>query len=138
MDRYINQDEGAFQPGRVVLDIKFAAGSSGAVPTTFADFTLADGLDGTTPASLAATGKYTFNLADSYVRLIRGTFMVTQATYDASHGCTGDVIVEDVDDATSPLVTFQCIRNDTGAAVAVTSGDIVNVTLELQRLTGDH
>jgi hypothetical protein len=134
MDRYVNQDGASFQPGKITLDVKFAAGSSGAVPTAIADYLIAAGIES---MSLAATGLYTVHLSDAYIRLTRGTFQVIQATYDASHGCRGEVAVEDVDDASDPLVTFQCVRNDTGAAVAVTSGDIVCITLELQRMTGD-
>lgn len=138
MDRFCNQDEAAFQPQRIILDVKFTAGTSGAVPTAFSDFTIADGLDGTTPMALAATGKYTCYLADAYVRLLSGTFQVTQGTYDASHGQQGYVIVDSANDGTTPLVTFQCTRPDTGAAVAVTSGDVVSIRLELQRATGDQ
>jgi hypothetical protein len=140
MDRYINQDEGAFQPGRVKLDIQFTAGTSGAVPTTFSAFTIADGLDGslTTPMTLTGTGVYTCLLADAYVRLLSAKFSVIQATYNAAHGQEGYVITNSVTDATTPAVAFQCTRPDTGAAVAVTSGDVVCITLELQRMTGDQ
>lgn len=138
MDRYCNQDEAAFQPGRIILDIIFPFGTSGAVPSTFADFTVADGLDGTTPASLAATGLYTFNLADAYVRLLHATMTVDQATYSAAAGQTGYLVTNSVDSGTAPLVTFQLTRPDTGAAVAGTSGDICYVHLELQRMTGDQ
>lgn len=108
------------------------------MPSTFAGYTVADGLDGTTPASLAATGKYTFNLADAYVRLLDARMTVIQATYSASAGQTGYPIVDDVDSGTAPLVTFQLTRPDNGAAIAGTEGDICMVTLELQRMTGDQ
>ncbi len=132
MDRFTFTDESGFQPGRVTLDIEFAAGSSGAVPTTLGDYTRSSGIDS---MSLAATGLYTVHLSDCYTGLISGTFSVEQATYDASHACRGEVDTADVGDATDPLVTFQAIQNGTGAAVAATSGDIVRITLVLQRLT---
>ncbi len=138
MDRYCNQDEAAFQPGRIVLNIKFPFGSSGAVPTTFAGYTVADGLDGTTPGSLAATGLYTFNLADAYVRLLDARMTVIQATYSASAGQTGYLVVDSSDSGTAPLVTFQLTQPGTGAAAAGVEGDICMVTLELQRMTGDQ
>ena len=138
MDRYTNQDGSGFQPGIVELDVIFTAGTAGAVPTSFGAFTMADGLDGTTPASLAATGKYTFNLADAYVALLPGSsFTVIQASYDATHARSGDVITNSVTDGTTPLVTFQAV-NSAGAATAVTATDIVMVHLRLQRMTGDH
>ena len=134
MDRFCSQDEAAFNRGRIILDIEFAAGSSGAVPTDLADYTRCQGIDS---MELAATGLYTVHLSDSYVGFAKGTFSVEQATYDASHGCRGEVDTTDVGDDTDPLVTFQCIQNGTGAAVAVTSGDIVRITLELIRLSQD-
>lgn len=139
MDRFCNQDAAAFQPGIIELDVIFTAGTSGAVPTTFGDFTMADGLDGTTPMELAATGLYTCYLADAYVALLPGsTFQVIQATYDASHACRGEIDTDDVADGTTPLVTFQAVQNGTGAAAAVTEGDVVHIHLRLQRVTGDH
>lgn len=133
MDRFVNQDGAAFQIGVVEVDVIFTAGVSGAVPSTFSDFTACDGLDQTTPMALAATGLYTVNLADAYVRLLPGSsFQVVQATYDASHGCRGEINAVSVAD-TTPTVQFQCVRNDTGAAVAVTAGDVVMIHLRLQR-----
>ncbi len=134
MDRFCSQDEAAFNRGRIILDIEFAAGSSGAVPTTLGAYTRCQGIDS---MSLAATGLYTVHLSDSYVGIAKGTFSVEQATYDAAHGCRGEVDTTDVGDDTDPLVTFQCIKNSDGTAVAVTSGDIVRITLELIRLSQD-
>ncbi len=133
MDRFTFTDESGFQPGRVTLDIKFAAGTSGAVPTELGDYLISNGIDS---MSLAATGKYTVHLSDSYVALIGGSFSVIQATYSASAGQTGYVIVDDVTDSTDPLVTFQCVQPGTGAATAVVEADIVCITLTLQRLQG--
>ncbi len=131
MDRFTFTDQSAFQPGRVTLDIEFAAGSSGAVPTSLSDYVRSNGIDS---MDLAATGLYTVHLSDCYVGFIGGTLSIEQATYDASHACRGEVAVADVTDADDPLVTFQAIQNGTGAAAAATSGDIVRITLTLQRL----
>ncbi len=134
MDRFTFTDQSGFQPGRVTLDIQFAAGSSGAVPTDLADYVRSNGIDS---MELAATGVYTVHLSDCYVELIGGTFAVTQATYDATHARNGDIIDTgtDVTDPDDPSVTFQS-ANSAGSATAVTSGDIVRITLTLQRLEG--
>jgi hypothetical protein len=132
MDRYTNQDSSAFQPGRVTLDIEFVAIASGDAPAALSSFVRSEGIIDVT---LAATGVYTVLLQDSYVGLARGTFRVQQATYSASAGAAGDLIVNDVSSGTSPSVTFQCFRRDTGAAVAVVEGDTVRITLELLRLS---
>jgi hypothetical protein len=85
--------------------------------------------------ALASTGLYKVTLQDNYLALARATMQVMQATYDASHGCRGEINAEDVAGASGdPYVQFQCVRNDTGAAVAVTSGDIVLITLELEQI----
>ncbi len=135
MDRFTFTDESGFQPGRVTLDIEFAAGTSGAVPTDLADYVRSNGIDS---MELAATGVYTVHLSDSYVALIGGTFSVQQATYSASAGQEGYVIDTgtDVTDSDDPSVTFQCTQPGTGAATAAVSGDIVRITLTLQRLQG--
>ena len=134
MDRYCNQDEAAFQAGRIILDIEFVAGSSGAVPTALSGYVRSAGIDS---MSLAATGKYTVHLTDSYIGLASASMQVTQATYSAAAGQQGYPIVVDVDDATDPLVTFQMTRPDTGAAIAVTASDTVRIKLELLRLEND-
>jgi hypothetical protein len=131
MDRFTFTDESSFQPGRVVLDIEFAAGSSGAVPTALSGYTRKAGI---ASMDLAATGVYTVHLSDVYQGLIGASFSVEQASYDATHACAGDVIDSDVSDSPDPLVTFQAFNNSAGAAAAVTSGDIVRITLVLQRL----
>ena len=135
MDRFTFTDESAFQPGIVTLDIKFAAGSSGAVPTDLADYLVSNGIDS---MELAATGVYTVHLTDSYIDLLGGSLTIKQATYDATHACKGDIIDTgtDVTDSDDPSVTFQAVNNSAGAATAVTSGDIVSITLRLQRLRG--
>ncbi len=131
MDRYTNQDGSAFQPGKVMVDVEFVAGSSGAVPTSLAGYVRAEGI---ASMDLAATGVYTVHLQDAYFACTRATFQVVQATYDASHACNGDPIDDDVSDGTDPLVTFQAYDNATGAAAAVTASDTVKITLELTRL----
>ena len=130
MDRYCNQDEAAFQAGRIILDIEFVAGSSGAVPTSLSGYVRSAGIDS---MSLAATGKYTVNLTDAYVGVAKADFKVQQGTYDATHARMGDVIVNSVTDGTAPLITFQAV-NSAGAATAVTASDTVRITLELLRL----
>ncbi len=131
MDRFVFTDSSDFQPGVVNLDIVFTAGTSGAVPTSLAGYTLASGIEG---MALSGTGLYTITLTDGYVEFLGGTFSVEQATYDATHGQTGYPVDADVteDPAT---VAFQCVNPGTGAATAVTSGDIVRINLRLQRLT---
>lgn len=134
MDRFTNQDGSNFQPQVVTLDIKFTAGTSGAVPTDITGYTVASGIE---DMVLSGTGLYTVNLSDTYFRLLGGKFSVIQATYDASHGQEGYIVVDSADLGT-PLVSFQCTRPDTGAAVAVTAGDVVCIQLRLQRATGDY
>ena len=131
MDRYTNQDASSFQPGKVTIDIQFVAGTSGAVPSALSGYVRADGILGMV---LSATGVYEVLFQDAYVGLDSESFRVQQATYSAAAGAAGDLIVNDVSSGTSPSVTFQCFRRDTGAAIAVTEGDTVRITLVLQRL----
>src|SRR5215831_18083781 len=103
-DRFFSHDEETAQIGRVVLDIEFVAGSSGAVPTALSGYVRSMGIDS---MSLAATGLYTVNLTDNYTGIAQASFRVQQASYDATHARMGDVTVNSVSDATTPLVTFQ-------------------------------
>lgn len=130
-DVYLNPAGGTFQLDRPILDIEFVAGASGAVPTSIADYVRAAGIES---MALSATGVYTVHLSQNWVGLCRGTFSVEQATYNAAHAQQGYVTGDgDVTDATDPTVVFQATRPDTGAAIAVTEGDIVRITLEFNR-----
>lgn len=129
--RFNFQSPQTAQPSELTIRVKFAAGSSGAVPTSLAGYLLSMGI---TSMSLASTGKYDVILQDNYLAMARATFHVQQATYDATHARMGDVIVEDVAGTSgTPHVQFQAV-NSAGAATAVTSGDIVSITLELEQI----
>lgn len=130
-DAYLNPAGGTYQLDRPTLDIEFVAGASGAVPTSVSGYVRSAGINS---MELAATGVYTVHLRENWIGLCRGTMQVEQATYDASHGQQGYVIGgTDVTDADDPIVVFQMTRPDTGAAIAVTEGDTVRITLEFNR-----
>ncbi len=127
--RFVNQSPCTTQPKELTLRVKFVAGTSGSVPTALSGYLLSMGI---TSMALASTGKYDVTLQDNYLALARATFHVMQATYDATHARSGDVIVENVAGASAdPHVQFQAV-NSAGTATAVTSGDTVLITLELE------
>jgi len=131
MDRYTNQDGASFQPGEEHIWVEFVAGTSGAVPSALSGYVRADGI---ASMALAATGLYTVTLQDSYVACLGGSFDVMQATYSAAAGWRGAIVSKAVT-GTTPTVVFQCVRPDTGAAIAVVEGDTVIIHLVLQRIS---
>jgi hypothetical protein len=116
MDRFLEQDGADFQTRTVGVDLKFTAGTSGAVP---ASLTFSAGVK-----SVVKSGNtYVVTFQDGYVGLLGVVGNVLQATYSAS----GAVIIQPVavTDTTSPAVVTLQPYTAAGGAVALATGDIL-------------
>lgn len=131
MDRSDVYNDGQhFTPGKVMVDLKFTAGASGAVPTTRAGFSLINGISGVVKSG----NNYVVTLQDRYVKLVNWFGDITQASYSASGAFEFKVTAVDL---TAKTITLSpCTA--AGAAIALASGDILHCTFVLTRLQGNY
>lgn len=113
--------------GDHTVTFKFTAGTSGAAPTSMTrggDYLAA------TPIT-KSTNDYVFNLATRWYAMEPvGMATVKQASFSAAGACYGSVQVDAANNAT-PTFTVSFFKGSDGTAVALTTGDIVTVTIKL-------
>ena len=128
MDRFTSQDSSDFQLGTINIDLKFTAGTSGAVP---ASLTVSDGI----ASVVKSTNAYVVTLQDTYYRFLNATVNVVQATPAAGGACLYS-ITHDVTNGTTPTITVQPRSADGSyTAVALASGDVITCTFRLARMS---
>ncbi len=130
-NRWFFQDGGSLDKGLRTIICQFTAGTSGAVPA-HAALTNSNGFG---EPVLSGTGLYTFHLSDPYYQLANYDVKIQQATFDKTHGGMATLETNSVTSGSDPLVAFQVRTTDgNGTAAALTSGDIIRVTLLLRNL----
>lgn len=115
----------------IELSLEFIVGATGAVPTTggTSGTGITGGREMGTPVR-NGVGDYSFPLSGSWVRLRDGRAFTVGAT-STTTGKIAHLITDSVTSLTAPLVRFQFVRIDTGAAAEVTQNDVIKVTLSL-------
>lgn len=110
--------------GLVELFLRVTFGASGD-PTL--DTTHSKGI---TSITRSAAGKYVIVLADSYARLMHVSNMILEADDPAAPVL--QLIAEDVDSATSPQFTIQCLAADAATATDPASGEEFRMKIVLK------
>ena len=106
------------------LFVKFTSGASGAVPAALGI------LGGITSVTRTGTGAYTVQFNQSYYQVVQFCGNVAQATYSSSGAC--DVRqISDANEAANGTVKFLTVTA-AGAAVDMSSGDVLHMTLTVQ------
>ena len=111
--------------GVVELSLEFIVGSMGAVPST-----ITGGREFGTPVR-NGVGDYSFPLLQTWIRLLTGSAITVGAT-STTTGKIAHLITDSVTSTSAPLVRFQFVRIDTGAAAEVTQNDVIKVRLALK------
>lgn len=120
----------AAEAGTELLVISFVAGASGAVGA-FSPTTRRKGFRATTPVVRNSAGNYTVFTATQYLDLM---YYIANCNGPISSvdGKYADVVSDSLTSST-PSVTLQFKREDTGAVADPASGDQVYITLFLKR-----
>jgi hypothetical protein len=128
MNRTLYQDNGSLDKRTCDLHLKFTAGTSGAIPSTF---TYAEGI---AAVELTTTGTVKVSLQDSYVALLNVYGTIKQASASTATAAYFELLTDDVAPssvATTPSLTVVMRRPDTGALVDMATGDVFYMTIEL-------
>lgn len=114
----------------VTLHVKWTAGSSGAVGAiaTQREFIAGSGA----VVKQTAAGTYRLFLKETWFRLLNGRAGVIQGTFDATHGFIGVISNDTSGSTSSPFVEIE-LRQISGAVANPASGDVISVTLEMQK-----
>lgn len=123
---YLSQDGADLQIGTVNIYLQFTAGTSGAVPTTFASKT---GIVSVTKS----TNDYIVLFDSAYLKLVDYNIQIQQLSFAATGTCYGNISARSFTDST-PTVTMSFYRGSDGTAVALTEGDIVTARFEFTYL----
>jgi hypothetical protein len=115
--------------GRFVT-FKFTAGTSGAAP---ASMTAGGSYLKATPIT-KSTNDYIFNLASTWRFMYLIGVSVKQATYSAAGAVNGVLLTDSVNSTTAPLFTLNFYAGADGTVVALATGDVVTVTVELTNI----
>ena len=83
-----------------------------------------------TPAALGTTGTYTISLREKWVAILGYSLNCQQATYSSSGACEVTLKTDSVNSAATFVV--EC-RTAAGALVTPASGDILFLTVDLQK-----
>lgn len=114
----------------VTLHIAWTAGSTGAVGAIAWQREFIAGTGAVVKQT--AAGTYRLFLRETWYKLMNWTVNVLQGTFDATHGFIG-VVSNDTSGTTSnPFVEIE-LRQISGAVANPASGDVIKVTLEMQK-----
>ena len=107
--------------------VKFTAGTAGAAPSS-----LTRGKEYVS-STTKSTNDYVLALRNKWAFLGSYNVQVRQASFSAAGACYGTVSVDNVAGST-PSVTISFYKGSDGTAVALATGDVVTIDLELSNV----